>query len=162
MWSSRMVLTSQDTSAHPVSDALDDAPPASNIQLGVPNLNYDPQDGTFITVTNGAGANAPSEELGFYFGGLYNANGTKYSYFSPPTDPSPWLITVQMDNLGHANWIKSLLGDNITWRTEAGLVWVPTSSQGVLLAIGGVVKPADVNFEVPQDNATQSITFLKE
>ena len=157
-----MALTSQDTRARTVGDPLYNAPAASNVQLGVPNLNYDPQDGTFITVTNGAGANAPSEATSFYFGGLYNANGTKYSYFLPPTDPSPWLITVQMTNLGHANWIKAPLPDNITWRTEAGLVWVPTSTTGILIAIGGVVKPADVNFEIPQDNATESLTFLKE
>lgn len=157
-----MSLVSEDTSQRTVSDPLYDAPEASDIQLGVPNLNYDPQDGTFITVTNGAGANAPSENLGFYFGGLYNANGTKYSYFTPPTDQSQWLIQVQMTDLGHANWIKAPLGDNVTWRAEAGLVWVPTSSQGILIAIGGVVKPADLNFEIPSDNATQSLTFLKE
>jgi hypothetical protein len=157
-----MALTSGDTDQRTVSLPLYNAPEASNLQLGQPNLNYDPQDGTFIYVTNGAGANAPSEQSGFYFGGLYNANGTKYSYFSPPTDQSAQLITVQMIDIGHANWIKAPLGENITTRTEGGLVWVPTSTAGILIAIGGVVKPADVNFEVPQDNATQSLTFLKE
>ncbi|OCT52343.1 hypothetical protein CLCR_08082 [Cladophialophora carrionii] len=157
-----MVLTSLDTKDRTVSLPLYDAPEASNINLGVPNLNYDPQDGTFISVTNGAGANAPSEESAFYFGGLYNEDGTKYSYFAPPTNQSAWLITVQMDDLGHATWIKAPLPENIAWRAEGGLVWVPTSTQGILIAIGGVVKPADINFQVPQDNATQSLTFLKE
>ena len=155
-------MSSDDTSQRTVSDPLYDAPPGSNIQLGVPNVNYDPQDGSFILVTNGAGANAPSEQLGFYFGGLYNANGSKYSYFGPPTDQSQWLITATMDNIGHAHWDKAPLGENVTWRAEGGLVWVPTSTTGILVAIGGVAKPADVNFESPQDNATQSMTFLQE
>ncbi|EXJ59283.1 hypothetical protein A1O7_06715 [Cladophialophora yegresii CBS 114405] len=157
-----MVLTSLDQRERTVSLPLYDAPEASNINLGVPNLNYDPQDGTFISVTNGGGANAPSEESAFYFGGLYNENGTDYDYFNPPKDQSPWLITVQMTDLGHATWIKAPLPENITWRAEGGLVWVPTSTQGILIAIGGVVKPADINFQVAQDNATQSLTFLKE
>ena len=159
---SGMVNTADDTSQRTLSDPLYDAPPGSDIQLGQPNLNYDPDSGSFITVTNGAGANAPSENLGFYFGGFYNANGTAYDYFKPPTDKSTWFITVTMDDLGHAQWNKAPLGEDTPWRAEAGLVWVPASTHGVLIAIGGVVKPADLNAEVSSDNTTQSMTFLTE
>lgn len=159
---SGMVLTSQDTKSRTVSLPLYDPTPGSTVSLGQPNVNYDPQDGTFITVTNGAGANAPSESLGYYFGGLYNADGAKYSYFLPPTNQSDWLISVTMEPLGHAVWAMSPVPENITWRAEAGLVWVPTSSKGILIAIGGVVKPADLNFNVASDNATESHTFLQE
>ena len=157
-----MVLTSQDTKSRIVSLPLYDQTPGSTTTLGQPNVAYDPQDGTFITVTNGAGANAPSESVGFYFGGLYNEDGAKYSYFLPPTNQSQSLLSVRMDTLGHADWGIAPLPENITWRAEAGMVWVPTSTQGILIVIGGVVKPADINFQVPQDNATQSKTFLHE
>lgn len=40
--------------------------------LGLPDMSYKPQNGSFITVTNGAGANAPSERRSFYFGGFCN------------------------------------------------------------------------------------------
>ena len=156
-----MSLTSQDTIQRTVSDPLYDAPEASNVALGVPNVNYNPNSGSFITVTNGAGANAPSEEAGYYFGGLYSENGTAFNYFTQPKDQSPYLVTVTMTDLGHAVWSRVELPDNV-WRAEAGLVWIPTSTNGILIAIGGVTKPADVNLMTPQDNTTLSETFLKE
>lgn len=159
-----MYLTGGDTqNARTVSCPLYDAPPDSDIQLGVPNIAYDPQGGAFTQdVTNGAGANAPSEELGFYFGGLYNSNGTKFDYFTPPTDPWSSLIKVAMVDEGHADWAVFKVASDIPWRAEGALVWVPASSQGLLIAIGGVVKPADLNFYVASDNATESMKFLKE
>ncbi|KAK5215388.1 hypothetical protein LTR72_011557 [Exophiala xenobiotica] len=160
--SSGMTLTFANLGQRTVSLPLYNTSQTTDIQLGVPNLNYVPQNGSFITVTNGAGANAPSESSGFYFGGFYNQNGTTYSYFNQPTEQSRWLITVQMTELGHATWIKAPLDEGATWRSEGGLVWVPTSTAGILIVIGGVLKPADMNFEIPQDNSTETITFLKE
>jgi hypothetical protein len=146
-----------------VSCPLYDPPPDSDIQLGVPNIAYDPQGGAFTQdVTNGAGANAPSEKVGFYFGGLYNSNGTKFDYFAPPTDPWSSLIKVTMADEGHADWAVFEVASDIPWRAEGALVWVPASSQGLLIAIGGVVKPADLNFYTHSDNATESMKFLKE
>ena len=159
-----MYLTGGDTqNARTVSCPLYNPPPDSDIQLGVPNIAYDPQGGAFTQdVTNGAGANAPSEEVGFYFGGLYNSNGTKFDYFSPPTDPWSSLMKVAMVNEGHADWAVFEVASDIPWRAEGALVWVPTSSQGLLIAIGGVVKPADLNSYISSDNATESMKFLKE
>ncbi|KAJ9493569.1 hypothetical protein H2202_010964 [Exophiala xenobiotica] len=157
-----ITLTSANLGQRTVNLPLYNTSQATDIELGVPNLGYVPQNGSFITVTNGAGANAPSESSGFYFGGFYNQNGTTSSYFDQPTDQSRWLITAQMTELGHANWIKTPLDEGTAWRSEGGLVWVPTSTAGILIAIGGVLKPADMNFEIAQDNSTESITFLKE
>ncbi len=160
-----MTLTSLNTAPRTVNDPLYNLPAGKNDDLGIPNTGYQPQDSNFPAgVTNGAGANAPSENLGFYFGGLYNQNGSKYDYFDPPTDEANFLVKVKMDDLTFADWsiIDPPDSPTIPWRTEGALVWVPTSSQGILIAIGGVVKPADLNFYIGRDEANTSMTFLKE
>ncbi|OAP54494.1 hypothetical protein AYL99_10942 [Fonsecaea erecta] len=139
-----------------VNDPLYDIPPDSSIQAGVPNVAYSPQSGSFIKdITNGAGANAPSENLCFYFSGKYNEDGTAFSYFSPPKDYSPWLIRVDTTLQGHADWSREdLTLSNITLRSEGALVWIPASTRGLLIAIGGVVYPADLNGYLETDNTT--------
>ncbi|EXJ71228.1 uncharacterized protein A1O5_05034 [Cladophialophora psammophila CBS 110553] len=158
-----MYYTSGDTiTDRTVSDPLYDIPQDSNIQAGVPNVAYSPQSGSFIKdVTNGAGANAPSENLSFYFSGKYNADGTAFSYFDPPKDYSPWLIKVDTSIQGHADWSREdLTVSNITLRSEGALVWIPASTRGLLIAIGGVVYPADLNGYLKTDNTTD-ITVAK-
>ncbi|KAJ9602122.1 hypothetical protein H2200_013482 [Cladophialophora chaetospira] len=149
-----------------VSVPLYDPAPGSNVQEGVPNTGYSPQSGSFITdITNGAGANAPSENKGFYFSGKYNANGTAFSSAAPPTDMSPWFITVDTTLQGHAVWSRDdLTTHNVTLRLEGGLVWVPTSTQGILVYIGGVTYASDLSI-VPTTNTTlidQGKSFLTE
>jgi hypothetical protein len=146
-----------------VSDPLYDAPEGSNVQLGIPNTNYAPESENFLPRTNGAGANAPSENLGFYFGGMWNANGDKFTSSIPPANRSTDLIKVNTFNQGHADWQIYPLNESITpWRAEAGLVWLPVSTQGVLLAIGGVTAPADLGIIGNQEDATTSQSFLKQ
>ncbi|KAK5560134.1 hypothetical protein LTR46_001884 [Exophiala xenobiotica] len=160
-----MTLTSLNTAPRTVNDPLYNLPAGKNDDLGLPNTGYQPQNSNFPTgITNGAGANAPSENLGFYFGGLYNQNGSKYDYFDPPTDEANFLVKVTMDDLTFADWaiINPPDSPTIPWRAEGALVWVPTSSQGILIAIGGVVKPADLNYYIGRDEANTSMTFLKE
>ncbi|KIX01879.1 uncharacterized protein Z518_09606 [Rhinocladiella mackenziei CBS 650.93] len=152
-----------------VSCPLYDAPEGSNVQLGEPNTNYAPQSGSFISdIASGAGANAPSENLGFYFSGMYNEDGTPFSYFGPPRDISNWLIQVDTSIQGAADWRQLYINQasnpvNVTLRVEGALVWVPASTQGLLIAIGGVVNASDLHFYGPtDDNATESMGFLKE
>ncbi|OAL30939.1 hypothetical protein AYO20_08524 [Fonsecaea nubica] len=150
-----------------VSVPLYDIPPDSNVVAGVPNIAYSPESGSFIKdITNGAGANAPSENLSFYFSGKYNADGTAFSYFLPPKDYSPWLIKVDTKLQGHADWSREdLTLSNITLRSEGALVWIPASTQGLLIAIGGVVYPADLNGYLKTDNTTDisvAQSFLTE
>ncbi|KIW15369.1 hypothetical protein PV08_05415 [Exophiala spinifera] len=161
-----MMLTSLNTRDRTVHDVLYNEPDGkSDADLGVPDTGYDPQNSNFPHgVTNGAGANAPSEKLGFYFGGLYNQNGSKYDYFDQPEDEANFLIKVTMDTIGDSDWGIFTPPDDakIPWRAEGGLVWIPTSSQGILVALGGVVKPADANNYYHVDNVTTSMTFVKE
>ncbi|KAK6382138.1 hypothetical protein LTS17_004023 [Exophiala oligosperma] len=160
-----MLLNALNSVLRTVHDVLYDEPAGkSDADLGIPNTGYDPQNSNFPHgVTNGAGANAPSENISFYFGGLYNSDGAKYDYFNPPTDEANFLIRVTMDEISFADWaIVSPPDDgSIPWRAEGGLVWIPTSTQGILVALGGVVKPADTDFYVARDNVTTSMTFLK-
>lgn len=160
-----MTLTSMNTAPRTVNDPLYNLPSGKNNDLGTPNTGYSPQDSNFISgVTNGAGANAPSEKLGFYFGGYYNQNGTKYDYFNPPTDEANFLIKVDMSEVTNADW-SVMTPQNTSacpWRAEGGLVWIPASTQGLLIAVGGVETPADLNYYVGEDNTTVSMSFLTE
>ncbi|KIW36637.1 uncharacterized protein PV06_11149 [Exophiala oligosperma] len=157
-----MTMVSQNTSTRTVSMVLYDDTQSTNTSIGLPDMSYKPQNGSFITATNGAGANAPSERRSFYFGGFCNDSVAAYSYFNQPKNQCKWLITVDMSELGHATWSKRPLNGNSSWRSESGLVWVPTSTAGILVVIGGVIQPADTNFEIPHDNHTQSITYLEQ
>lgn len=95
----------------------------------------------------GAGVSAPSENLGFYFGGLQSETGGPILFNSgeeatTADTSSSKLITVKMDLVpqGNATWTNSSIS-TIPTRASAELVWVPVSEQGILVAIGGVVKP---------------------
>lgn len=128
-----------------------------------PNTNYAPQDRNFRPRTNGAAASVPSENLAFYFGGVYNENGAQYTSGNPPTNQSTQLIRVSTVNQGHALWQEWILKDTIPpWRAEAGLVWLPTSAQGILVVLGGTTTPTDIFFDPSKENATISHNFLKQ
>lgn len=157
-----MPLTYKNSAFRTVNDIFYDPPPGKDpSSLGVANPNFVPQSGSFLPVTNGAGASAASEQLGFYFGGYTNLNGSLYDYFSPPTDKIDYMVQVDMTDEGDAVFSR-LPVDNTSapWRAEAGLVWVPTSTRGILIAIGGVNLPADLNSYSTTDNT--SLPYLKE
>lgn len=65
------------------------------------------------------------------------------------------LIQVNMSSVQETRW------SNLTWpagvkpRASAQLVWLPVSSQGVLIVIGGVVDPQDLTYGSVYDNASQ-------
>lgn len=141
-------------------------PTVPNTQLGLPITNYAPESGTFLPRTNGAGANAPSENLGFYFGGMWNSNGDKFFQSVPPQNRSTDLIKVNTVKQQNAEWKANELNESITpWRAEGGLVWLPASTQGLLLAIGGVTAPADLDpfgEGANRSDDTISHSFLKQ
>jgi hypothetical protein len=95
----------------------------------------------------GAGVSVPSENLGFYFGGLQSKTGGPI-FYDPGTEdknadsPSPWLIKLEMDRVpqGNATWTNETI-KTIPSRASAELVWVPVSEQGILVGIGGVINP---------------------
>lgn len=145
-----------------MSDPLYDAPSGKIDQLGIPNTHYAPESDNFLPRTGGQGANAPSENLGFYLAGMWNENGAKFTYPAPPKNRSTSLIKVNTVNQGHADWQIYPLNETMTpWRAEGGLVWVPSSTHGLLVAIGGVISPADMKVRGNHENATVSHEFLK-
>ncbi|KAI1618696.1 hypothetical protein EDD36DRAFT_39575 [Exophiala viscosa] len=155
-----MPLSPDDSTFQTVNDIFY-PPEGSDQDPGSPDITFNPDNGNFFPATNGAGASAPSEQKGFYFGGFWNPNSSAYGYFDPPTTEHNWLVEVDMSAEGHANFSRWAVNNTYApWRAEAGLVWVPTSTQGILVAIGGVTSAGDFS----EDNGTQnkSLPFLKE
>ncbi|TAQ85813.1 hypothetical protein B7494_g5867 [Chlorociboria aeruginascens] len=111
-------------------------------------------DGVTRYVTDGAAVSVPSENLGFYFSGL-RANSSGPIYFPSDNETvnadqlSDTLIKVDMGVEYQEKWSNITLPPTVPGRANAEVVWVPVSEQGILVAIGGVVKPA-------YDNANQT------
>jgi hypothetical protein len=144
-----------------VTERLYDAPQFSTNNLNRPDFNYVPKDSQgnpFVyAMTNGAGANAPSENLGFYFGGFDSSNLGPLSFDSADSyNLSQSFIQVDTKEPGDAVWsavnIEPL---DLKSRAEGGLVWLPAGKRGVLLLLGGVLKPTDVSFYVPNDASAE-------
>lgn len=94
-------------------------------------------------ITNGAGVSAPSENLGFYFSGMRAKDWGPITYDQYNSNiTANTLITVDMSTMGNASWRNATLPPEIQGRANAELVWVPVSDSGVLVAIGGVINPA--------------------
>lgn len=94
-------------------------------------------------VSNGAAASVPSENLGFYFGGLRAADwGAIDNLPGNASTLSSTLIEVNMATQNQETWKNSTLPRNIEGRANAELVWVPVSEKGALIAIGGVINPS--------------------
>lgn len=107
-----------------------------------------PQDITRYVAYGGA-ASAPSENKGFYFGGLRSPSWGEI--FRPqssntipinPVNVSNTLITVDLSKEPSQRWKNvTLTPDFVKGRANPELVWVPYGKQGLLLAIGGVTYP---------------------
>jgi hypothetical protein len=110
-------------------------------------------------ITNGAGVNVPSESLGFYFSGMEAPGGVQVVFDDTTADTASVaaesFIQADMSSVQETRW------SNLTWpagvkpRASAQLVWLPVSSQGVLIAIGGVVDPQNLMLASVYDNASQ-------
>lgn len=117
-------------------------------------------------ITNGAGASAPSENLGWYFSGMRSPDwGPIYYDDSSANATANTLIQVDMSTMRGEKWTNTTLPDNITPRANAELVWVPVSDHGVLVAIGGVsqpeeIYPAGLTAAQTAQSQSQSPTFM--
>lgn len=96
-------------------------------------------------VTNGAGVSAPSEHLGYYFGGVTSDPATFDAGF--PQEPSDGFIKVNMTNPDQLTWSTRRLPSKILTRVDAQLVWLPVSAQGILVTIGGVIYPEELFYD---------------
>jgi hypothetical protein len=106
-------------------------------------------DGMTRYVTNGAAVSIPSENLGFYFGGLRSASKGEIFYSPGPRNDSVrasylsnTLIGVDMAIQGQEVWSNNTLPTSVPGRANAELVWVPVSNRGILVAVGGVINPS--------------------
>ncbi|TVY88458.1 Kelch repeat-containing protein [Lachnellula willkommii] len=109
--------------------------------------------GTTRYVTNGAGVSVPSENLGFYMGGLRSPTSGPI-YYQPINSSvaanvlSETLIQVDMSTEGQEIWTNNSLPTSVPGRANAELVWVPVSEKGVLVAVGGVIDPVFANINL--------------
>ena len=104
-------------------------------------------------VTDGAAVSIPSENLGFYFGGLRSASWGPIDIVSGSKTnnadvESLTLISVNMTDANTPIWANDTLPSTVQGRASAELAWVPVSTNGVLIAVGGAIYPS-------YDNATE-------
>jgi hypothetical protein len=107
-----------------------------------PDLSYQ-LSGVDNYVTAGASVSIPSERLAFYFSGLRSTAGGSLNSDATNYEISNTTIKVDMSSPGNAIWTPLQPDDAIPGRANAQMVWIPVSTQGILLIIGGVVYPQD-------------------
>ncbi|KAL7787506.1 hypothetical protein V8C37DRAFT_263037 [Trichoderma ceciliae] len=120
-------------------------------------------------VTYGGAANAPSENLAWYFSGaISESGGSIFFNFNDTTRPSRIsnsLITVNMTEQGFETWSNKTLTGQAKGRASSALVWVPVGAKGILVALGGVVFPEYANATHQSQNAkaseSQSPDFMR-
>jgi hypothetical protein len=117
-------------------------------------------------VTNGAGVTAASENLGFYFSGMRASDWGPIDYNTNFADtPANTLIEIDMSTMRSEKWTNNTLPSTIPPRANAELVWIPVSTQGVLVAIGGVYPPEEIwpyglNSSQTSESKSQSPDFM--
>jgi hypothetical protein len=116
-------------------------------------------------VTDGAAVSVPSENKGYYFGGLRAADYGPIYYLPGPANESmnadvesTTLITLDMTVQDHETWTNESLPSSVPGRANAELVWVPVSNEGILVAIGGVINPSYDNINQTDSTADTSIS----
>ena len=154
----------------PITDSYDNPPHASDI-LEYESYQYGPaktdweagfligsMDDVTRYVTNGAGASAPSEQLGFYFSGM-RAEDWGPVHDVPPTanTSSHKLISVDMSKMRDEVWSNSTIHKDVPARASGELVWVPVADSGVLIAIGGVKYPEDLFHGLSDDQEDENV-----
>lgn len=128
-------------------------------------LEYLPDNMTRY-VTSGAGVSAPSENMGYYFAGLRAADWGPI-YDAPGNETvnadveSLTLIQLNMTVQQHEVWNNHTLPPSVQGRANADLVWIPVSTHGVLIAIGGVIDPvfANVNQSLSASQTAASVSL---
>ena len=94
----------------------------------------------------GGAASAPSENKAWYFSGMHAPSWGEVQYPSSnqsltASTVSDTLITLDMSTQQQEVWKNETLPYPIAGRANPELVWVPVGSQGILVALGGVVFP---------------------
>lgn len=119
-------------------------------------------------ISSGAGVNIPSESLGYYFSGMTAPNGVQTVFFGTlgeiPSIMAESLIRIDTSDSQNPTWSNLTLPDYIPGRAGAQLVWLPVSSKGVLLAIGGLTSLIDpaLSLNVTTENEGASLNFMTQ
>ncbi|EXJ78248.1 hypothetical protein A1O3_09409 [Capronia epimyces CBS 606.96] len=114
------------------------------------HYNFSSESDARRYVTHGAGANIPSEYLGYYFSGMQTVSGEYIGEFDSSDLSTAANVTlnqmleVNMDAVGNAEWTSLQLPSWVSGRGSGQLPWVPFGPKGLLVAIGGVLNPIDV------------------
>ncbi|QSS65061.1 hypothetical protein I7I51_05902 [Histoplasma capsulatum] len=109
-------------------------------------------------ITHGAGVSVPSENKGFYFSGKRGANWGEIKFPAPAANvTSDKLISLDMAQMRSPEWSNASFPDFIPGRAAGELVWIPVSTSGALVAIGGVPYPQDIS-DTPADAIMRDIT----
>ncbi|KAI0387486.1 hypothetical protein F5Y04DRAFT_5244 [Hypomontagnella monticulosa] len=131
----------------------------SNFRSGFLNKRLSDRVSQFIAY--GAGANAPSENKAWYFGGYQSesggplyASGSNASYAT--SNVSDFLITLDMADQGAEAWTNATLQPGTNSRANPSVVWVPVGEQGILVVIGGVTYANYTEFDQLSPNPAQS------
>lgn len=121
---------------------------------------YQLPDGMTRYISYGGQANAPSENLAFYFSGLRGPTWGEIDYGISgklANETSSTLITLDMAEQGEETWTNVTLPEDIPGRASPELVWVPVGKQGILVALGGVVYPEFATGYAMSENETASV-----
>lgn len=120
-------------------------------------------DGVTRYVTYGGGANAPSENKAWYFGGMRAPSaGPIFTGSSnktvTATESSQFLITLDMKTQFYEKWSNTSIPSKIAIRANPEVVWVPVGEQGILAVLGGVVYPSYANTSAISSNEGQNVS----
>lgn len=116
-------------------------------------------------IAYGGAANVPSENKSFYFSGMQSpSHGPVYSPGGNDSQTAinvaNTLISVDMSTQDSEKWSNVTLPEGIPGRANPELVWVPVGSEGILVALGGVVYPDFDNGFQTSENETASVSTL--
>ncbi|KAL5348312.1 hypothetical protein ACLOAV_006794 [Pseudogymnoascus australis] len=98
----------------------------------------------------GGGVSVPSENMGYYFGGMKAKGGGEVyiPQLNETTDPTVFsndLIKLDLSTQLKEVWTKETIPPKVPDRASPEVVWVPVGEKGVLVVVGGVVNPVFAN-----------------
>jgi Kelch motif len=111
----------------------------------------------------GAGVNVPSESLGFYFSGLEAPNGVQIVIDATPGELPNMLVSsmirFDMSDPQNPTGLNLPLPGYVAPRASAELVWIPVSSQGILIIIGGLTELIAFDLSISFTSSDHSSSF---
>ncbi|KAL4767762.1 hypothetical protein BDW60DRAFT_199269 [Aspergillus nidulans var. acristatus] len=126
------------------------------------NLN----DGVTRYITNGAGVNAPSENMGWYISGMRAPGWGPIWDNETATNVSQRMVTVDMSDMENPVFENVSLSSDVPGRANAEAVWLPVAESGVIVLIGGVTEPvtisaAGLSDEQKEESERESPAFMR-